>query len=111
MVDTRRIGMIVVAGSLLLPLGACSRTSDGTIVAENPVALPSLNLMPVKPVLPSWMRRKQPEPVVAAANFPPPPAKRTAPRRKPRPPVVKTASGKLECKNQTEGGRVRMVCQ
>ncbi|MEP9389423.1 hypothetical protein [Mesorhizobium sp. KR9-304] len=111
MVDTRRIGMIVVAGSLLLPLGACSRTSDGTVVVDKPLALPSFNVMPAKPLLPSWMRRKQPEPVVVASNFPPPPAKKTSPRRKTRAPVVTTASGKLECKNQTEGGRVRMVCK
>jgi hypothetical protein len=114
MVGTRSIGMIVMAGSLmLLPLLGCSRTSDGTIVADKPVALPSFNLMPAKSLVPSWMRRKerQPEPAVAASNFPPPPARKTAPRRKTVPQVVATASGKLECKNETEGGRVRMVCK
>ena len=75
MVGTRRVGMMVVAGSLLLPLGACSRTSDGTIVMDKPVALPSFDLMPAKPLVPSWMRRKQPEvkQASAAPNFPPPP--------------------------------------
>ena len=106
--------MMVVAGSLMLPLGACSRTSDGTIVMDKPVALPSLNLMPTKPLLPSWMRRKQPEVEQArtvASNFPPPPARKAAPRRKARPPVVTTGSGNLACKNVSEGGRVRMVCE
>ena len=104
--------MVVVAGSLLLPLGACSRTSDGTIVMDKPVALPSLNIMPTKPLVPSWMRPKQPEVQDAvASNFPPPPAKKTSARRKVRPPVVTTSSGNLACKNVSEGGRVRMVCE
>ena len=106
--------MIVVAGSMMLPLGACSRTSDGTIVVDNPVALPSLNIAPMKPVLPSWMKPKAPEPapVATAQNFPPPPATRkTAPRRKTRPPVIASGSGNLACKNVSEGGRVRMVCE
>jgi hypothetical protein len=112
MVEILRIGMIVVAGSMMLPLGACSRTSDGTVVMDKPVALPSLNLAPAKPLIPSWMRRKAPEPVAVAQNFPPPPAKRTAPRRKVRPPLVVTSgSGDLACKNVSEGGRVRMVCE
>jgi hypothetical protein len=105
--------MIVMAGSLMLPLGACSRTSDGTVVMDKPVALPSFNLMPDKSLVPSWMRLKKPEaePAPVAANFPPPPARRTAPRRKTRPPVVTSGSGDLACKNVSEGGRVRMVCQ
>jgi hypothetical protein len=112
MFGTRRIAMVVMAGSLLLPLGACTRTSDGTIVVEKPIALPSLSLMPVKPLVPSWMRKKpEPDPAAVAANFPPPPAKKTAPRRKVRPPVVTTSSGNLACQNVSEGGRVRMVCK
>lgn len=106
--------MIVLAGSMLLPLGACSRTSDGTIVVEKPVALPSLNIAPLKPTLPSWMKRKapEPEPVPAAVqNFPPPPARKAAPRRKVRPPVVASGSGNLACRNVSEGGRVRMICE
>ena len=102
--------MIVVAGSMMLPLGACSRTSDGTIVMDKPVVLPSLNIAPLKPVLPAWMKRKAPEPGPVALNFPPPPAKKTAPRRKTHRPVVKSGSGNLACKNVSEGGRVRMVC-
>jgi hypothetical protein len=108
-----RIGMMVVAGSMMLPLGGCSRTSDGTVVMDKPAGLPSFNLAPGKTLVPSWMKRKapEPEPAAAAQNFPPPPAKRTAPRRKARPPVVATGSGKLACKNVSEGGRVRMVCE
>lgn len=106
-----RIGAMITAGSLLLPLVGCSRTSDGTIVVEKPAALPSFNLIPVKPIVPSWMKRKpDPEPV-AEPNFPPPPASRAAaPKRKTRPPVVTSGSGKLACKNVSQGGRVRMVC-
>ena len=113
MIRTRRMGMMVVAGSLLLPLGACSRTSDGTIVVDKPAALPSFNLMPTKPLIPSWMWRKQTgtEQASASPNFPPPPKRRTAPKRKPRPPVVTTASGNLACRNVSEAGRVRMVCE
>ena len=112
MTGSRKLATMAFAGSMMLPLAACSRTSDGTIVMDNPVALPSLNLMAAKPFVPSWMRKKpEPEPAEIAANFPPPPVKKTAPRRKPRPPVVATASGELECRNQTDGGRVRMVCQ
>ena len=103
--------MIVVAGSMMLPLGACSRTSDGTVVMDNPVALPSFNLAPAKALVPSWMKRKEPEPVVVAQNFPPPPAKKVVHRRKTRPPVVTTGTGNLACKNVSEGGRVRMVCE
>ncbi len=108
----RRMGVAVLAGSMMMPLCACSRTSDGTIVADNPIALPSLDLTAAKPFVPSWIR-KNPEPLPAdvAVNFPPPPAKRTAPRPKLRPPLVTTSSGNLSCKNVSEGGRVRMVCQ
>ncbi len=102
--------MIVVAGSMMLPLAACSRTSDGTIVMDKPVALPSLHLPSAEPLIPSWMKRK-PEPVPVAENFPPPPSKRAAPRRKTRPPVVTSGSGNLACKNVSEGGRVHMVCE
>jgi hypothetical protein len=108
-----RVGMIVVAGSMMLPLAACSRTSDGTVVMDKPAGLPSFNLMQGKTLVPSWMKRRapEPEPAAVAQNFPPPPAKRTTPRRKTRPPVVATGSGNLACKNVSEGGRVRMVCE
>jgi hypothetical protein len=106
------MGMVVVAGSLLLPLGACSRTSDGTIVMDKPAALPDFNLMPAEQYVPSWMRRKQPEPRASAGpNFPPPPARKTAPKRRVSPPVVTTSSCNLACKNVGEGGRVHMVCE
>jgi len=112
MVGTRRIGAILVAGSVMLPLAACSRTSDGTIVVEKPAALSNIRFPEVKPSVPQWMRRKQPEPQpVAEPNFPPPPITATAPRHRPRPPVVQSNAGKLSCKNVSEGGRVRMVCQ
>jgi len=104
---------MMTAGGMMLSVAACSRTSDGTIVVDKPAALPSFNLMPVKPLVPSWMKRKpDPEPVVEP-NFPPPPAKKAAaPRRKTRPPVVVTSgSGDLACKNVSQGGRVRMVCE
>lgn len=102
---------MITAGSLLLPLAGCSRTSDGTIVVDKPAALPSFTLMPVKPIVPSWMKRKpDPEPVVEP-NFPPPPANETsAPKRKTKPPVVTSGSGNLACRNISQSGRVRMVC-
>jgi len=105
--------MIVVVGSMMLALGACSRTSDGTIVMDKPVALPSLNIPTMKPEFPDWMKRKTPEPAPAATarNFPPPPETKAAPRRKTRPPVVTSGSGNLACRNVSEGGRVRMVCE
>ena len=102
--------MIVLAGSLVLPLGACSRTSDGTIVMDNPVVLPSLDLPSAEPLVPSWMKRK-PEPASVARNFPPAPEKKAAPRHKTQPPVVASGSGNLSCRNVSEGGRVRMICE
>ena len=105
--------MMVVAGSLLLPLGACSRTSDGTIVMDKPVALPSFNLMPTKPLIPSWMRRKQaePEPVSAARISRRRPRRRRLRNARAAPARRHDGSGKLACKNVSEGGRVRMVCE
>ncbi len=113
MTRMRRIGVIVVAGSMMLPLAGCSRTSDGTIVMDRPVTLPTLTLPSAEPLVPSWMKRKpEPEPVSVAQNFPPPPEKKKAPpRRKTQPPVVATGSGNLACKNVSEGGRVRMICE
>ncbi|MCX7303777.1 MAG: hypothetical protein NTV73_05495 [Hyphomicrobiales bacterium] len=106
-----RIGAIMVTGGLLLTLAACSRTSDGTIVMDQPVDLPGLNLVPPKPAVPSWLKFKSAKPEPVGSSFPPPPATKAAPRRKLQPPVVATSSGKLDCRNQTEGGRVRMVCE
>ena len=61
MTGSRKLATMAFAGSMLLPLAACSRTSDGTIVVDKPVVLPSFNLMAAKPLVPSWMRKK-PEP-------------------------------------------------
>ncbi len=110
MVGMRLICMIVMAGSWLA-LGACTRTSDGSIRVETPVDLPGINLAPPKPAVPSWMKFGSAKAEPISSNFPPPPATKATPKRKTRPPVVKTNSGKLECKNQTENGRVRMVCK
>lgn len=106
-----RIGAMMVAGGMLLAVAACSRTSDGSIVVDTPVDLPGLNLVPPKPAVPSWMKFKSAKPEPVGTNFPPPPATKAAPKRKAQPPLVKANSGKLECKNQTENGRVRMVCK
>jgi len=110
MIGMRLVCMIVMAGSWLA-LAACSRTSDGSIRVDTPVDLPGLNLAPPKPAVPSWMKFGSAKPEPTGSNFPPPPADNTAPKRKVLPPVVKTSSGKLDCKNQTENGRVRMVCK
>jgi hypothetical protein len=106
-----RIAAVMVAASMLLAVAACSRTSDGSIRVDTPVALPGLNLAPPKPAVPSWMKFGSAKPEPVGSNFPPPPATKAAPKRKSQPPVVKANSGKLECKNQTENGRVRMVCK
>ena len=117
MLGTRRIAIISFAGCWLLPLAACSRTSDGTVIIEKPPAIATL--LPVKPALPSWMRKKQPEAeeaVVVASQFPPPPAparKVAATRKRIKPIGVRPdANAKLACRNQTgAGGRVRVVCK
>jgi len=111
MVGLNKIGAMMVAGGMLLSLAACSRTSDGSIVVDTPVDLPGLNLAPPKPAVPSWMKFKSAKPGPVGSSFPPPPATKAAPKRKVQPPVVKANSGKLDCKNQTENGRVRMVCK
>ena len=105
------IGTILVACGALLALAACSRTSDGTIVADSRIPVPDMMIPSVDPIVPSWLRKKpKPEPV--ATNFPSPPAaEQPRSRRKTQAPVVRTKSGNLSCENKTEGGRVRMVCQ
>lgn len=115
MTATRRIVLIALAGCWLLPVAACSRTSDGTVVMKKPPAISTL--LPVKPVLPSWMHKKQPEaemaPVVAS-EFPPPPARKpAAPKKRITPVGVKPdANAKLACLNQAgAGGRIRVVCK
>lgn len=110
MSGTRRIGIVFVAGSLLLPLAACSRTSDGTIIVPRTPPIPTVSMEPARRFIPSWMKRDEPEPAVAE-SFPPPPQKKAAPRRTARPPVVTTSKGNLACRNVSEGGRIRMVCE
>lgn len=111
MSGSRSIGTIFVACSAFLTLAACSRTSDGSIVADDRIPMPDMTLPSVDPIVPSWMRKKpQPEPV--AANFPPvPETERPRARAKTSPPVVRSSSGNLSCENKTEDGRVRMVCK
>jgi hypothetical protein len=111
MSGSRRIGMIVIACGALWTLAACSRTSDGTIVADSRIPVPDMTLPSVDPLVPSWMRKKpKPEPV--AATFPPAPeTEQPRARRKTQPPVVRSKSGNLSCENKTENGRVHMVCQ
>lgn len=103
---------MLIGGLAFAPAG-CSRTSDGTIVADNPVSMPNFDMPQMS--VPSWMRRQPAEPEPVAANFPPPPVVEAAgpppTRRKARPPVVRSGSGSISCENKTEGGRVRMVCQ
>lgn len=111
MMGLYRFGTMMVAGSMLLSIAACSRTSDGSIVVDTPVDLPGLNLAPPKPAVPSWLKLKSAKAEPVGSYFPPPPATKAAPKRRAQPPVVKANSGKLECKNQTENGRVRMVCK
>lgn len=111
--ELRRIGVTMVAGGALLSLAACSRTSDGTIVADNmPMQMPGLNLAPKTPeFVPDWMR-KQPDPESYDANFPPAPeAQSQRSRTQVRPPVVKSGSGNIACENKAVEGRVRMVCK
>ena len=91
----------------LVPLGACTRTSDGTVVMKKPPALTTL-----LPANPFWKKRETVHAPVAASQFPPAPrqtgaAGRTTQAR--RKPVVAKAT--LACLNQTgPGDRVRVVC-
>ena len=110
-----RAAAFALAGAWLLPLAACSKTSDGTVIMPKPPAISSL--VPSSAFVPSWMRSKKPEPqpeIVAAAAFPPPPAS-SAPKAKRRiQPVIvrRNSSGKLACNNETgPNGRVRVVCK
>lgn len=111
MSGSRSIGTILVACSAFLTLAACSRTSDGTVVADSRIPVPDMTIPSIDPIVPSWMRKKpQPEPV--AQNFPEPPhTEQPRPRTKTQPPVVRSSSGNLSCENKTEAGRVHMVCK
>lgn len=109
-----RLAVLAFAAASLLPLAACSRTSDGTVILPKPPAVSSL--VPTERLVPAWMRRRQPEAYdVAAAEtaFPePPPAARPAQRRIKPVMVRRDASGRLACRNQTgANGRVRVVCK
>jgi hypothetical protein len=114
-IGTHRIAAIFLAGCWLLPLAACSRTSDGTVVMKKPPAISTL--LPGKPVLLSWMRRKPSppeEPSIVAAQFPPPPERKAARAKKRMTPaaVRPDADAKLVCHNQTgSDGRVRVICK
>ncbi len=120
-----RIPLTVVGCCALLAAGACTRTSDGSVVVKKP---PSLSL-----AVPSFLKfggnDAESEMTVAAAAFPPAPQPavqpvRTAPR-KALPPVKAwkvggvqapfkraDATAPLTCRNETgDGGRVKVICQ
>ncbi len=121
-----RIPAAVFGCCALLAAGACTRTSDGSVVVKTP---PSLSL-----AVPSFLRlgRKNSasETTAAAATFPPAPqlaaqTVRSAPGKKVLPPVKAWKVGgvqapfkradstaPLTCRNETgDGGRVKVVCQ
>ena len=110
-----RCAVIVLAGACLLPLAACSKTSDGTVILPKPPAVSSL--VPVSSFVPSWARRSKPETsetIIAESRFPPVPESTPAPAKQRIKPVVirRDPSGKLACANQTgANGRVRVVCK
>lgn len=100
-----RTGIAIVLCCGLVPVAACTRTSDGTVVMKRPPSISAL--------LPPWMRRDtraiaQP-PTAADSAAPPtgPPARRTT-----RPSLLQGASRSLACRDVTEaGGPVRIVCR
>ncbi len=110
----RRVAFAVLVCAGLVPLGACSRTSDGTVVLKKPPAVSSL--------LPSWARwkprRAEPAPVFAS-QFPPVPERqastprvRTAKERPKTGPVRLGPKANLACLDRSKPGeRVRVVCQ
>ena len=89
----------------LAPLGACTRTSDGTVVMKEPPAALT-RLIPPNP----FRKKKEAAPPVSASQFPPAPrqtagqTRKTQARRKPA--AVKAT---LACQTQS-GDRVRVVC-
>ena len=109
-----RFAAAALAGACLLPLAACSKTSDGTVIMPKPPAISSL--VPVQSFVPAWARsRRQPEPyavAVAETDFPEAPPASTPPRRIKPVMVRRDSAGKLACHNQTaSNGRVRVICK
>ena len=111
MISLRRIAFAVLLCAGLVPLAACTRTSDGTVVLKKPPAMPNL--------MPSFFRRAE------ISRFPPAPqpetqsaapvtaAKPSPPRRKAQSGPIKVApTGALTCKNEVQpNGRVHVVCK
>ena len=87
----------------LAPLGACTRTSDGTVVMKEPPAALT-RLIPPNP----FRKKEETAPPISGSRFPPAPRQtRTAQARR-KPAAVKAT---LACQNQTQSGdRVRVVC-
>ena len=111
---TGRFAAAALAGACLLPLAACSKTSDGTVIIPKPPAISSL--VPVQSFVPAWARsRRQPEPYAVPAaetEFPETPPASASPRRIKPVMVRRDSTGKLACHNQTaSNGRVRVVCK
>lgn len=111
MTSLRRTTFAVLLCAGLVPLAACTRTSDGTVVLKKPPAMPNL--------MPSFFRRTDnsrfppaPQPAVQSAA-PVTAAKPRPPRRKAEFGPVKVApTGALTCKNEVQpDGRVRVVCK
>lgn len=113
----RKTLIVVAACSGLLPVAACTRTSDGTVVMQQP---PSMSAM-----MPGWAKPRflRPQPSPAAATYDPPSetarvapsnaSQRIARVRPVRAGVRVNSSAKLSCVNRTVagGGRVKVVCQ
>jgi hypothetical protein len=101
-----RTGVVILVCGLL-PIAACTRTSDGTVVMRRPPSLASL--------LPGWARReaRSGEPAIAEADFPPPAPEPAPPvQAASAPAILLGPSRTLACRNQSEpGGRVRVVCR
>lgn len=115
-----RIPLALLGCSALLAAGACTRTSDGSVVVKAP---PSLSF-----AVPSYLRAGDQDTEIRMADaFPPAPAE-PAPSGTPRKtlPTVKAwkvggvqapfkradATAPLSCRDETgDGGRVKVVCE
>lgn len=114
MIGTSRICIVVLAGSLLLPLAGCSRTSDGTVLIKKPPSISAF--LPKEPLLPLRARRKRhqaEQEQVVATQFPPAPEHKTAPKKRRKPAAALPATkADLSCLSQNPpGSRVRVVCK